>query len=386
VKRIEFGHLEIGDIAKAHISDCLDRNWISMGPKVELLEQEFAKLMGCKYAVATSSGTSSLVAMTLALPEISKRKVVRGKSKVICPALGFIANSTAIVSGRLIPKWVDIRPDTLNLNEDLVEAAIDDDVVAIYAIGTMGLPANLPRLREIADKYDLILFEDGCENYGSKINGEFSHSYAIGGCSSLFQAHLVQAGEGSLLFTDNEKLKDLIVSIRSHGRIPNSAYFDHIRFGSNFKMTDLCASVALEGVANFHENIIARKKIWCDLVAHSKQYSDLAWFSNEPDGVEVMPHGFSITVKPQLLGVVIGRTCSHKLISRLIEIFDDFNVHWKRNFGAVYNHPALSDFNHDKCYNAQWCGNNGIHVGTHRYMSNDDVARIKHCLDIFFKE
>lgn len=377
MNRIEFGHLEIGATARKHIQDCLDTNWISMGPKVKLLEEQFAQLMGTKYAVALSSGTTALTAMTLALPEIAHREVVRGKSKVICPALGFIANSSSIVSGQLLPKWVDIRPETLNINEDLVEEAIDDDVVAIYAIGTMGLPANMDKLKEIADRHGLILFEDACENYGSKIDGEFSHKRAIGGCSSLFTAHMVVAGEGSLLYTDDEDLRNLIVSIRSHGRPGNSAYFDHVRFGSNFKMTDLCASVGLEGAEQFHENIAARKKIWYDLVNYTKQFKDLAWFSSEPDNVDVMPHGFSITLK--------GEEKTGLRINDLKDIFDKYNIHWKRNFGFVGDHPAMKDFGDDRQFpNAVWCGNNGIHIGCHRFMTFEDIIRIKVALRRFF--
>lgn len=378
MKRIEFGQLVIGDIAKKHIQDCLNNNWISMGPKTELLETRFAEIMGTKYAVATSSGTSSLVAVTLALPELSKKKVIREKSNVICPALGFIANSTSVVSGRLKPKWVDIRPETLNINEDLVEEAIDDDTVAIYAIGTMGRPSEMDKLKDIADKHDLILFEDSCENYGSKFKNKFSHSYAIGGCSSLFQAHLVQAGEGSLVYTDSELLRDLIISIRSHGRIGKSAYFDHIRFGSNFKPTDLCSSVALEGVDQFYENIRERKNVWLNLVNFSKKYSEAAWFSEEPEYMEVMPHGFSITIKPTF----------DKKIQDLTSLFDSYNIHWKRNFGFCGHHTGMSEFiNKTECYDwAIYCGNNGIHIGTHRFMNTDDINRIKFVLEKFFNK
>ena len=376
MKRIEFGELRIGDTAKKYIQHCLDTDWISMGPKTELLEQKFAEIMGTKYAVATSSGTSSLVAVTLALEELCPRKVVRGKSNIICPALGFIANSTAIVSGRLKPNWVDVKPDTLNMDEELVEEAIDEDTVAIYAIGTMGRPSEMDKLKAIADKYDLILFEDACENYGSKFKGEFSHKYAVGGCSSMFQAHLVQAGEGSLVYTDSEKLRDLIVSIRSHGRHGKSAYFDHLRFGSNFKTTDLCASVALEGVEQFHQNIAERKNVWQQLVDYSAQFKDAAWFSEEPEHMEVMPHGFSITLKPELNGK----------ISELTDIMDKYNIHWKRNFGFCGSHTALKEFV-DKDYPwATWCGDNGIHVGTHRFMSQDDIDRINTAIGEFFNE
>lgn len=378
MNKIEFGELRINSISKQHVIDCLETNWASMGPKVKILEEKFAKLMGTKYSVATSSGTASITAMTLALPEIAKRKVIRGKSKILCPALAFIANSTGIISGGLVPKWVDIKPDSLNIDENLVEEAIDDDVVAIYAVGTMGRPSEMHILKQIADKYNLILFEDSCENYGSKINNKYSHEYAIAGCSSFFQAHLVQAGEGSCVYTNDEKLRDLLISIRSHGRHPNSAFFDHVRFGSNFKTTDLCASLALGAIDEFDTNIQERKKIWKELVAFTEQYNSLAWFSSEPSHMEVMPHGFSITIKPN----------KDKLCKNLEKIMDKYNIHWKRNFGFCGSHGSLSylDTSDENQYtNAKWCGNNGIHIGTHRYMSEENINRIKVALKEFFE-
>lgn len=384
MKRIEFGELRINDTAKSHIQNCLDTNWASMGPKTKLLEEKFAELMGTTYAVATSSGTSSLTMVTLALPELAKhhkkREVVRGKSKVLCPGLAFIANSTAIVSGGLIPKWVDIRPETLNMNEDLVEDAIDDDVVAIYAVGTMGRPCDMAKLKAIADKYDLILFEDGCENYGSFVDGQFSHKYAIGGCSSFFQAHLVQAGEGSCIYTDDEFFRDLLISIRSHGRDGTSAYFDHIRFGGNFKTTDLCASLALGGIEEFHDNIKARKVAWSYLnnwcIEHC--YEDFMWFSSSGNNMDVMPHGFSITVKPD----------SGYSIYRLQKILDQNNIHWKRNFGFCGHHAALSRYYDGKdAYPwSIWCGDNGLHIGTHRYLTLDDLRRMTESIEAFVSE
>ena len=377
LSRIEFGELRVGDVARRHIGECLDSNWISMGPKVKLLEERFAELMGTKYAVAVSSGTAALTAMTLALPEIAKRPVKRGVSNVLCPALGFIANTTGIISGGLIPKWVDTKYYDLNINEDLVEAAIDDDTVAIYCIGTMGQAANMPQLKEIADKYDLVLFEDACENYGSTINGIPSHKWAIAGCSSMYTAHLTVAGEGSLIYTDDEHLRDLITSIRSHGRKPNDPYFEHMRLGSNFKMTDLCASVGIEGCEQFHDNIAARKKIWQELVdfVNENGFTKDAWFSSEPEGTVTMPHGFSITVKPW----------SNLHISNLKSLFDDYNIHWKLNFGAVGSHNAVAEFRDERDFlAATWCGENGIHIGCHRYLNEENVERIKGCLGKFF--
>jgi dTDP-4-amino-4,6-dideoxygalactose transaminase len=89
-----------------------------------------------------------------------------------------------------------------------------------------------------------------------------------------------------------------------------------------------------------------------------------------------MPHGFSITVKPDT-----------RKISDLISIFDENFIHWKRNFGFCGDHPALSEYDDLDDYKwAKWCGNNGIHIGCHRFMSHDDVDRIKECLAEFFED
>lgn len=378
--RIEFGDIRIGETARKHINDCLDRNWITAGPKTEWAEKRFANLMGTKHAVATGSGTASLTAMTLALYELAKRPIRRGHSKVICPALAFIANSAAVPLGGLVPKWVDIRPETLNIDEDKVEAAIDKDVVAIYAVGTMGRPAAMDKLRDLAEKYDLILFEDACENYGSKYKGKFSHDYCIGGCSSFYLAHLIVAGQGSMIYTDDDKLADICRSIISHGRKPNSDYFLHERLGSNFRTTDLCMSVALEAIDQFYDNISERKIRWRRLVNYTQQWQDKAWFSSEDSSIEmVMPHGFSITLKPD----------SNLDIKKLQQTLDKYNIHWKRNFGFCGDHPALASYMmfQDKEQDfkwARWCGNNGLHIGTHRYMNEENMERIEKALKEFF--
>jgi dTDP-4-amino-4,6-dideoxygalactose transaminase len=92
--------------------------------------------------------------------------------------------------------------------------------------------------------------------------------------------------------------------------------------------------------------------------------------------MEVMPHGFSITLKPELNGK----------ISELTDIMDKYNIHWKRNFGFCGSHTALKEFV-DKDYPwATWCGDNGIHVGTHRFMSQDDIDRINTAIGEFFNE
>jgi len=388
MKRIEFGELRIGETARKHINECLDNNWVTMGPKVKLFEEKFAELMDSKYCTAMSSGTSALTAFTLYL----KQKFPK-KKYVIVPGLSFIATSTSVIAGGLLPLWVDVEHD-MNISVTQLEESLEkldknklNEIAAIYAVGTMGCPPNMPKLREIADKYGFVLFHDACEDYGSKINSVFTHKYADAACSSHYTAHLVVAGgEMGCVWTDNPEIDYFMKSIRSHGREPNTLMFHHNNFGLNFKTTDLAASIGLEGIEQYHDNIRERKEIWRKLVEKTKHLSDKLIFSKEPEGYEVMPHGFSITTSDPLFYP----------IDNLKKIFDDNNIAWKLNFGMVVSHYGIVKILYEKYDDnlvfsknlmvSDYMGNNGIHIGCHRYMTDEDINRIVDCLNKFIEK
>ena len=365
MKRIEFGELVIGDVARNNLMHVCDTNWASGGPKVKQLEKEWSDIFGYKRSVAMSSGTDAVIASCLALYDIADAK--RG-DEVIVPALSFIATSNAVRAAGLTPVFVDVKKETLNIDETKIEEAITSKTVAIMPVHTMGRPAEMDIICDIAEEYNLIVIEDACEAHGATYKQKYIGHWGDMSVYSYYIAHLVCCGEGGMVSVNDDHLADVLASCRSHGRPFNSIYFDHQRVGYNSKMNDLEASIGLEAVGVFWETFNTRHATMKRMRAAAGGYEDVAYFSEEDANNKNCPHGFSITCKEA------GKI---KLVE---EVFDKYNIHHKRNFGCIpTQHRAFSDMGYSlgDFPEAEWVGDNGIHIGCHQHLSEDDIQRIE---------
>ena len=365
MKRIEFGELVIGDIARENLMHVCDTNWASGGPKVKRLEKEWSDIFGYRRSVAMSSGTDAVISACLALYDIADAK--RG-DKVIVPALSFIATSNAVRAAGLTPAFVDVKKETLNIDEEQIEDAITDRTVAIMPVHTMGRPAEMEVICEIADRHGLVVIEDACEAHGARYKDKFIGHWGDMSVYSYYIAHLVCCGEGGMVSVNDEHIADILASCRSHGRPFNSIYFDHQRVGYNSKMNDLEASIGLEALGVFWDTFKTRHVTMKRMRAAAAGYEDVAYFSEEDEENTNCPHGFSITCKEA------GK------IRIVEETFDKYNIHHKRNFGCIpTQHRAFEDMGY--CLGdfpeAEWVGDNGIHIGCHQHLSEDDIQRIE---------
>ena len=368
MERIEFGELRIGDTARAHLSDVCDTNWASMGPKVRSFENQWSHLFDYKDSIAVSSGTDACINACLALYDIAD--AARG-DEVIVPALSFIATSNAVRMAGLTPVFVDVEKETLNIDPSKIEDAITDKTRAIMVVHTMGRPCDMTVIMEIAKKYSLRVIEDACEAHGAIHKMKRIGLFGDMTCFSFYIAHLVCCGEGGMVSTNDEHIANVLRSTRSHGRPFGSIYFDHQRTGINSKMNDLEASIGLEGIENFWETFNTRKDTMYRFRMACLGFDDVAWFSEEEARDFNCPHGFSITAKKE------GD------IDKVIKCLDDYNIHWKRNFGCIpTQHAAFADMGHvlGDFPNAEWIGENGIHIGCHQYLSEEDVVRVETAL------
>tara|TARA_R110002020_G_scaffold55309_1_gene153537 strand:+ start:19804 stop:20937 length:1134 start_codon:yes stop_codon:yes gene_type:complete len=373
MQRIEFGELVIGELARKNLMDVCDTNWASMGPKVKAFEEKWGSLFGYKDSVAVSSGTDSCINACLAVYDLHP-KAKRG-DEIIVPALSFIATSNAVRAAGFVPRFVDVSKETLNIDVDKLE--YNGRVRAIMPVHTMGRPAEMDRILEFADQHNLIVIEDACEAHGAKYKDKFIGTMGDMACFSYYIAHLVCCGEGGMVSAMNKEAGDILRSTRSHGRPFNSIYFDHQRTGLNSKMNDLEASIGLEAIECFWDTFNKRHKIMKDLRASCEGNEDLAWFSEEDEGNINCPHGFSVTMKD-----------SNK-INIIKDTFDEYNIHWKRNFGCIpTQHKAFSgDLNcgMGSFPNSEWIGDNGIHIGCHQHLTEENVERIKDALKTSFE-
>ncbi len=370
-KRIEFGELRIGPIARAHLENCVDTNWASSGPKVKEFETQWGKLFGYKHSRAMSSGTDAVINMVASLYDNGAQ---RG-DEVIVPALSFIATANAVLHAGFVPKFVDIEKHTLNIDPAKIEAAITEKTRAVLVVHTMGHVCDMDAILAICKKHDLLLFEDACEAHGAKYKGMYVGNLGHAAAFSYYVAHLICCGEGGMVSTNHEWIAKSVGCTRSHGRAEGTLFFDHYRIGYNSKMNDLEASLGLEGIQNFAKTFSTRKSNWYHLVYLTREWQDKAWFSYEEKGTVACPHGFSITLK------------NNGDIKRLCKTLDEYNIHWKRNFGCIPTQHRAYDFMGHKLGdfpNAEYVGDYGIHIGTHQYLTPEDLDRILWALGDFF--
>ncbi len=368
--RIEFGKFVASESSKKYVMDCLEKGWVSIGEKTKEFEQKFAALFNYKYCKSVSSGTSAGIASCMTLYDLKNAK--QG-DEVICPALTFIATANAIRAAGFTPKFVDVDWD-MNINVDLVEAAITEKTRAIKAVGLMGKPPKLDKLQEIAKKYNLLLIVDGCESYGNKYKGHHALHYADIETSSHYVGHLLVGAEGGTCLTNSEEIEQIVKSVRSHGRVGDSLYFDHVRYGLNLKPSDIHSALLLGTVDDFWKIFNKRRENYKFVRKAVEGLEDVAWFTEEdPEDINC-PHGFSITLKPKY----------KDKIQKFNEFLQEKSIHAKRNFGEITSHGCFSYMNESGKYPvAKYVGDYGLHVGVHYFLSQEDLEYLASSLKEF---
>ena len=166
--------------------------------KVATLEKEFAKYCGAKYALATSSGTASLVSSILALG-------LQPGDEVIVPAYTFVASYSALIFPGIVPVLAEID-ESLTLDPNDIEHRITPKTKAIMPVHMLGNPSNMDRIMEIAKKHNLLVIEDACQAAGASYKGKKIGTIGNIGAFSLNIFKTINTGDGGLVVTNDEKI------------------------------------------------------------------------------------------------------------------------------------------------------------------------------------
>jgi dTDP-4-amino-4,6-dideoxygalactose transaminase len=199
---------------------------------VKAFEDEFAAFCGTKYALACVNGS---VALRLALIASG----VRPGDEVIIPPYTFIATSTIVLEANCVPVFVDIDPDTYNLDPSKIEAVITKRTKAIIPVHFAGQACEMDKIMAIAKKHNLIVIEDACHGHGAEYKGKKLGSIGDAGCFSFQSSKNLNCGEGGIVITNNEKLYDMINSLRNVGRVKGGQWYEHHYLGCNYRITQL---------------------------------------------------------------------------------------------------------------------------------------------------
>ncbi|MEW5894782.1 MAG: DegT/DnrJ/EryC1/StrS family aminotransferase [Candidatus Omnitrophota bacterium] len=224
-----------------------------MGPEVSILEKELSAFTNNKHALACSSGTDALLLALMAFE-------VKPGDEIITTPFSFIAAAEVIAFLKARPVFVDIDPQTYNIDPEKIGAAVTSKTKGIIPVDIFGQCADYDQIRAIAAKHRLFLVEDGAQSFGAEYKGRQACSLGDISCTSFFPAKPLGCfGDGGALFTDNTDLARKIDSLRVHGK--GSHKYDHAYIGINGRLDTLQAAILSVKLKHFHQEIEARNHI-----------------------------------------------------------------------------------------------------------------------------
>ncbi|MFK4539629.1 perosamine synthetase [Bradyrhizobium ottawaense] len=255
---------EEADAARAAVLS----GWVSQGPQVAAFEREFAALVGAPFACAVSNCTTALQIALAALD-------IGIGDEVITVSHSFIATANCIRNQGAVPVFVDIEPETYNIDPRRLAEAITPSTRAIIAVHQMGMPCDLTALTALAEQYGIALIEDAACAAGSQIqvNGHWERIGKPHGRIACFSFHprkVITTGEGGMLTTADAVLDQKFRLLRHHGMsVPDTARHDSPRVifeqylvpGYNFRMTDIQAAIGRKQLQRLPELVARRRAV-----------------------------------------------------------------------------------------------------------------------------
>ncbi|MDP3999599.1 MAG: DegT/DnrJ/EryC1/StrS family aminotransferase [bacterium] len=249
----------IGKKEEKYVLEVLRSGVLSMGLKTEKFEKKFAEFIGAKYACAVSSGTAGLH-LALISAGIGKG------DEVITTPFSFVASANAILYVGAKPVFVDIDPETYNIDPEKIEKKITKKTKAILVVHIFGQSADMNSIVKIAKKRNLKIIEDACESLGAKYRGKNVGMFGESAVFAFYPNKQMTTGEGGMVVTNDKKVYELCRSLRNQGRLENAQWLDHVRLGYNYRLDEMSAALGIAQLEKIKFLISEKQKIagWYD--------------------------------------------------------------------------------------------------------------------------
>ncbi|EAJ5728899.1 DegT/DnrJ/EryC1/StrS family aminotransferase [Campylobacter coli] len=367
------------------IQDVIKSDMFTMGKKVAEFEKDFAKFVGSKYAVMTSSGSTANLIATAALFYTKNPKLKRG-DEVIVPAVSWSTTYYPLYQYGLKLKFVDIDLETLNYDLDALSSAISDKTKMIMVVNLLGNPNDFDAINDLIKGKDIILLEDNCESMGAEYKGKQAGTFGIMGTFSTFFSHHMATMEGGFVVTDDEELYHILLCLRAHGWTRNlpkenlvanksddwfSESFRFVLPGYNVRPVEMSGAIGIEQLKKLPMFLKHRRenaKLFCEYFQNhpdfimQKEIGSSSWF------------GFSLVIRPN------SKLQRKDIIKKLEENEIEYRPIVAGNFTK---NDVMKYFNyeiHGNLKNAQIIHKNGFFVGNHQVDINQEIDLLKNVL------
>ncbi|MCL9821031.1 DegT/DnrJ/EryC1/StrS family aminotransferase [Helicobacter sp. 14348-15] len=368
------------------IQDVIKSDMFTMGKKVAEFEKDFAKFVGSKYAVMTSSGSTANLIAIAALFYTKNPKLKRG-DEVIVPAVSWSTTYYPLYQYGLKLKFVDIDLETLNYDLEALSNAISDKTKMIMVVNLLGNPNDFDAINELIKNRNIILLEDNCESMGAEYKGKQAGTFGVMGTFSTFFSHHMATMEGGFVVTDDEELYHILLCLRAHGwtrnlpkenKVANKSddwFSESFRFvlpGYNVRPVEMSGAIGIEQL----------KKL-PTFLKHRRENAKLffQYFNNHPDFIMQKEigfsswFGFSLIIRPE----------SKLKRSDIIKILEKNNIEYRPIVtGDFTQNEVMKYFDYEifrDLKNAKILHKNGFFVGNHQKDISEQINLLKKVLD-----
>jgi dTDP-4-amino-4,6-dideoxygalactose transaminase len=346
---------QLGSEEREAVDRVLQSGIIAQGPEVAKFEDEFAKMCGVKYAVATSNGTTAGHLVMIA-------SGISPGDEVITTPFTFFATASVIIMAGAKPVFVDVEEDGFCLDPNQVESAITEKTKAIQPVHLYGELADMPSLVEISDKNNLVLIEDSAQAHSADSWEGKAGSFGNAGWFSFYPTKNMTTSEGGIITTNSEELSSHCKVLRAHGM---TAQYQHTELGYNYRMTDISAAIGRVQLTKLDKFNSRRREI------ADKYNTSLSKYVKVPENRRGhVFHQYTILCNQR-----------DELKEHLSQKGVGSGIYYPT---LLYNYAPMSEFEAD-CPNAKRLTELSLSLPVHPGLSDSDVSKVIDSVISFFE-
>lgn len=395
MKKIGVGGASITDLEKKYVLSALESERLSQGEFVAEFERRFSRAHGKKHGVMCNSGTSAL---HIALETLKETENWNEKTEVLVPAITFIATSNAVMHAGMRVVFVDVDPETYNIDPTQIEKHITRYTKCIMPVHTFGMPCEMEEIMRIAVKNKLKVIEDCAEAHFAKTDGKSTGSFGDISCFSTYVAHTITTGVGGIACTNNSEYAAIMRSFIAHGRACTcercvasdsdsvcpkrmtteiDRRFLFVRNGYSYRIGEIEGALGLAQLERKEEIMEKRRKNAQYLIEGLEKYESLLQLPRQPEKVEHTYMMFPIVIKENA-GIEK---------KELIEFLERNNIE-TRPMLSLLNQPIyqriFGDIESDYP-NAKYINHNGFYIGCHHGLELCELKKVLDAVELFLK-